>query len=248
MKISVITVCRNAEETIEETVRSVLSQTYKNIEYIIIDGKSTDRTIAVLNKYKDKIDTLISESDRGIYDAMNKAINLCSGEWLFFLNAGDTFINNEIITKVSTEIFNLKKENILYGNVLTNREGDQIINKYDHIDRWFLIRNTICHQATFTKKALYIKFGSFDIKYKIAADYEWLLRMILKNKVTHKYINVEISNYSLDGISNDKAHRNAVLAEYSDIRKIYFSKFEIVVYELYSFILGVLVRIKKLFF
>ena len=100
-KISVITVCFNAVETIEETILSVINQTYSNIEYIIIDGASTDGTVDIVNKYRDKIACFVSEPDKGIYDAMNKAVKVAKGDWLFFINSDDVFINNECLQNVA---------------------------------------------------------------------------------------------------------------------------------------------------
>ena len=99
-KISVVTVCYNAVETIEKTILSVINKTYQNIEYIIIDGASTDGTVDIINRYRDKIAYFVSEPDKGIYDAMNKGINAATGDWISFMNAGDTFYCNKTIHRL----------------------------------------------------------------------------------------------------------------------------------------------------
>lgn len=114
-KISVVTVCYNAINDIEKTILSVINQTYSNIEYIIIDGGSTDGTMDIVNKYKDKIDVIVSEPDKGIYDAMNKGIDRATGDWINFMNAGDCFFNNVALENVFPRNYESVNFDILYG-------------------------------------------------------------------------------------------------------------------------------------
>lgn len=115
MKISVVTVCYNAADTIEKTMLSVLNQTYHDIEYIIIDGGSTDGTVEIIRKYADRIAYWVSEPDKGIYDAMNKGIKVATGEWINFMNAGDSFVNSNVLDR----LMNFHKDGlILYGNII----------------------------------------------------------------------------------------------------------------------------------
>lgn len=167
--ISIVTVCYNAGREIEKTMRSVLSQTYSNIEYIIIDGKSTDGTLEVINRVRDDYNSanliLLSEPDNGIYDAMNKAIKLASGEWINFMNAGDTFFSPNAIEKFFLAA-NVKDDvDILYGDVVFKYPFGNYYRKCDH-DYW-------CHQSLFSRSSIQKKY-LFDLSYKIMADADFI--------------------------------------------------------------------------
>lgn len=246
MKISVITVCKNEVKTIESTILSVINQTYKDIEYIVVDGNSTDGTKTILNKYRKKIKVLISGKDHGIYDAMNKGISKSSGDWVYFLNAGDTFYNKNILKRVTYEFNKLTNEDIFYGNIIAVKNGIKRKDVFDKVNRRYLIKNTICHQAMFTKRDLYKKYGLFSNKYLISADYEWLIRMLFINNVKKRYANITISVHSLDGVSNEIKSRRRVLAEYSEIRDKYFTTFEVIYFKLTSYLINTAVNVKKL--
>lgn len=160
-KITVVTVCYNSAKDIESTLLSVIGQTYPNLEYIIIDGGSKDGTVDIINKYKEKINIYVSEPDKGVYDAMNKAIKLASGEWINFMNAGDTFFSSDAIEKffLSTEIN--EGVDFLYGDVALKYPFGVYYNKCDH-GNW-------CHQSMFSRSSIQKKF-LFDLSYKIMAD------------------------------------------------------------------------------
>ena len=151
-KISVITVVYNGEKYLEHTIQSVINQTYKNLEYIIIDGGSTDGTIDIIKKYKTKIDYWISEKDKGIYDAMNKGINVAnSNSYLLFLNAGDSFYNNQTLKKIFQKYID-NNTGIIYGKTST---GKKILNYNKQITLKDMAQGMmICHQSTFLKKQI----------------------------------------------------------------------------------------------
>jgi glycosyltransferase involved in cell wall biosynthesis len=243
MKISVITVCRNEVKTIEETIKSVIEQSFKNIQFIIVDGDSTDGTKEIINKYRDKIDILIFDKAMGIYGAMNKAVSKASGDYVYFLNANDSFYNKDVVEKVFK---NSEHEDIVYGNVLAKDEAKEWVNKYNKVNRSFLINTSICHQALFVKRSLFKEYGIFDTRYKVVADYDWLLR-VLKRGVKTKYIDIIIANYRMGGISDNKKFRKMVLGEYDEVRAKYFSLVEIIIYKLKTFIIGLLVKLKYSF-
>ena len=174
MKITIITVCKNAQDTIEQTIKSVISQTYNNIEYLIIDGKSTDKTLDIVNKYKNKIDIIISDPDEGIYYAMNKGIEKSSGDIIYFLNSGDLLFNKTTISNV-VKLFKKRNSDILYGDVLLyNKDGLEgpIVKQHKNVNRFYLARDGIYHQAMFVKRNLFKKYGNFNIRFKLQADYE----------------------------------------------------------------------------
>lgn len=204
MKISVITVCFNSEITIERTIKSVIDQDYYSFEYIIIDGASTDKTLEICNKYKDKITHLVSEKDDGIYDAMNKGISLASGDVIAILNSDDYFINNQCLKKIENSFTD--DIDIVFGNVLIFSEKTKKIKRkykssiYKPCLSIFGIQPP--HPASFIKKSIYNKFGTYDKNYRIAGDFDLLTRLTTKGKVNYKIINEYFVMMSDGGISN----------------------------------------------
>ena len=159
--ITIITVVYNAATILEKTIRSVINQSYQNIEYIIIDGNSQDGTLDVIKQYEEKIDYWQSEPDKGIYDAMNKAIELSTGQWISFMNAGDLFYDNETIKSVFVSEKMYSGYNIIYGNTILQWDGfTEIKNPGRDSEMPF------CHQSCFTKLSLLKKY-KFDLKYRI---------------------------------------------------------------------------------
>jgi glycosyltransferase involved in cell wall biosynthesis len=242
MKFSVITVCKNSGSVLEHTIKSVLEQTGADFEYLIIDGGSTDRTLKILKKYQPDIDYCVSEPDFGIYDAMNKAITRSKGDWLYFLNAGDSFLNNSVLAHVSQVT---GSHDLIYGNVIMDMGERKIINSPQNISRFLLLQKTICHQAIFARRQLFIRWGKFETKYKIAADYEWLLRMIFGQQTKQVYYDINISLVDMSGVSNSLQMRPSTLKEYDEIRHKYFTQAEIDVFHLYGKIVSLLTTIKK---
>lgn len=202
-KISIVTVCYNAEKTIESTIQSVLMQTYRPIEYIIVDGFSQDRTIYIINKYsKLMIErgiefVLISERDTGIYNAMNKGISKATGEWIAFMNADDRYTTCDVIEN-TLSLWN-KNSVVIYGNeFIKNNENIRLNIRNDNIDS---IKKNLpfCHQSTFTRTAVMKKY-KFNESYKIAADYNFFLSLYL-NGEGFQYINNDICIYNENGAS-----------------------------------------------
>jgi glycosyltransferase involved in cell wall biosynthesis len=175
--ISIITVVYNGVSTLEQTILSVINQTYKNIEYIIIDGGSTDGTIEIIKKYEDKIAYWVSESDKGIYDAMNKGIDKVTGEWVNFMNSGDIFFDIHIIQQLMDATLFSNNQTIIYGNRIANCNG-QLIEQNISINSIKYIMS-ICHQSCFVPTVLH-KIYPFDISYKIAGDYDFFYKMLNK--------------------------------------------------------------------
>ena len=159
-KISIITVCYNAEKVIENTILSVINQEYNNYEYIIIDGNSKDNTTEIIKKYSNRITYWISEADNGIYHAMNKGIKKSSGDYLIFMNAGDTFYNNKVLAEIFSE--NQSKD-IISGIALTGNEKKWLPAKEIDLCLMYFYTTGLCHQATFIKKEHDIPFP--DISY-----------------------------------------------------------------------------------
>ena len=194
--ITIITVVYNGEKYLEETIQSVINQTYPNVEYIIIDGSSTDRTIDIIKKYEDYIDYWVSEKDGGIYDAMNKGIDASTGTWVNFMNAGDTFEDNEVLSKIKFDQYNNKA--LIYGNKLQNNE---VIYPLD-INKLEVGEIMACHQSMFFNKQILKDELYYDLTYKIYGDFELVNRIYLKFKNDIKYIDLNIAVFQGGGISS----------------------------------------------
>jgi len=215
--ITIVTVVFNGEEYLEKTMLSVINQTYDNVEYIIIDGGSTDGTLEIIKKYEDKVDYWISEKDEGIYDAMNKGIDLAIGTWVNFLNAGDIYENKNII-----EYLNFNESNLLYGKVrnISNDIYNNTFTGYRVSKKDYYYKMPICHQAIFYKTELFKKIGKYDMRFKVSADHEWMLRYYTKENDKSLFQDIVIAKYLLDGFSV----KNALIArkERYHISNIYY--------------------------
>ncbi len=199
-KLSIITVTFNAEDSLEETILSVISQTYKDIEFIIIDGMSTDTTLSIIQKYKDKIANTISERDGGIYHAMNKGIALSTGDYLYFLNSGDRLYSSDTIQKVF-EI--CQDDDVIYGKTaLINKDKSlkkitSIPNNLTH--KSFVSGMPVSHQSIIIKKSL---IEPYDLNYKYVSDQDYIIKALKKAKKI-KNSNLIISKYQLGGFSDN---------------------------------------------
>jgi len=205
-KVSVITVVFNAKNTIAQTIESVLSQTYKNIEHIVIDGGSTDGTLSIIQKYRDKIAKFISKPDQGIYDAMNKGILLASGKVVGFLNADDMFYDKNVIQRVALS-FDNNDIDCIYGNLVyvSCKNIDRITRCWESkefCDGLFQKSWTPAHPTFYCKKNIYERFGLYRTDFKIAADVELMYRFLQKNHVRSKYINADFVRMRDSGVSN----------------------------------------------
>ncbi len=226
-KITIITVCLNSEEVIEKTIQSVVSQNYKNIEYIIIDGNSSDGTLDIIKKYQSSISRLVSEKDSGIYNAMNKGLRLMSGDMVLFLNAGDFLYDNEVIKDVASVFAEKPKIQILYGNIVTDHDGKRRLRKYNNIDRLFFACAMICHQVIFASRELFDEYGYFDERFTRNADYDWFLNIFFRKEVLTYYLDRTISVYDMRGLSSSQLK---FLDEMITSKKKYFSKLEMCFY------------------
>lgn len=192
-KITVVTVCYNAVKEIERTMQSVLNQTYPNIEYIIIDGASTDGTVDVIKKYADRLAYWVSEPDKGIYDAMNKGIKHATGEWLYFIGAGDVLHENFVFDKAVAHFTMM--DTVYYGDVIFNQINKKYWGKFNRIK---LGIGNICHQCIFYPRSVYTKY-KYETKYRIFADYVYNINLYGLYKFN--YIDVVIANYDTVGVS-----------------------------------------------
>lgn len=191
MKISVVTVCYNAVKSIEETMLSVLNQTYDNIEYIIIDGGSTDGTVDIIKKYSDRLAYWVSEPDKGIYDAMNKGIIAATGDYINFMNAGDSFFKKDTI-KYAVQQIRLNSD-IVYGDVALNYDGHTLVQKPMPLEQIYAYQ-PFCHQCCFAISQL-MKSIKFDSKLRILGDYKFFYSQY-NSRRTFQYIPLVIALYN----------------------------------------------------
>lgn len=217
--LSVITVVYNNAKDIERTILSVVKQTYGNIEYIVIDGASTDGTLAIIHQYQNQIAQIISEPDKGIYDAMNKGLSIATGDYVLFMNSGDEFFEKDTVEKVFNKA---KNADIYYGEteiinenlVSQGRRRHQIPKKLSINS--FKYGMSVCHQAIYIKRSL-VNF--YDPKYKLSADIDWILSALGKAKTT---VNTDlyVAKYLIGGQSKQK-HRQSLLERYQIFKKYY---------------------------
>ena len=191
MKISIITICLNSEKTIEKTINSVINQKYKNIEYIVVDGNSTDNTKQILSKHKKFINKFISEKDTGIYNAINKGLNLATGDLISILHSDDCYFNEDTLQNIVKIFSNNKSIACLFGTTIIKRRNSKIIRKYSPVGfkPWMLYLGiSPPHPSMFLKKEVYKKYGTYKENYKIAGDFEFYLRILRKKEINYKII------------------------------------------------------------
>ncbi len=200
LKISVVTVCYNAAVSIEQTMLSVLGQSYPDIEYIVIDGGSTDGTVDIIKEYADRLAYWVSEPDKGIYDAMNKGIAAATGSYINFMNAGDTFASDSVLAEIVPQIN--PNSQIVYGDVVLKYRGTQFHREPLPL-RWFYRTQPFCHQSSLVKLDL-MKSRPFNCAYKIAADYDFFYESYNKGR-EFQYCKLTIATYNAtNGISTDR--------------------------------------------
>lgn len=226
--VSVITVVYNGSASLEQTIISIINQSYSNIEYIIIDGASQDNTLNIVDKYEDNIDYWISEPDQGVYDAMNKGVLNANGDWILFLGSDDILANVNTLQNVfdneNIKLDNNSEFDILLGNVIY-RNNNLINSSFNNLLK---LRNTVHHQAAFYKKKIFLDF-KYNPNFKVSADYELNLKLFLEGAVCLK-VNQIIAICSPDGISG--ACSWSGYSEEINIRSKYLSSIESGIYNI----------------
>lgn len=216
MKISIITATYNSGSTLRDTIRSVLFQSYSNIEYIIIDGGSKDNTLNIINEYKDKIAKVISEPDKGIYDAMNKGITCATGDIIGILNSDDFFTSTNVVEQIVREFEENNSIDAVFGNIhfVKPENLNKPVRYYSSsIFKPSLFRFGFmpAHPSFYVKRTCYEKHGLYDLNYKIASDYDLLIRFLYVNKVTYKYLNMDFVTMRVGGASTESFKSRVVL-------------------------------------
>lgn len=240
MLVSVITICLNEQESLRETCESICCQISNEFEWIVIDGGSTDGSLEIFEKYRERIAVFISEKDSGVYDAMNKGIGQASGDYFVFLNAGDCFFREDIIKLIKEA----PRVDLIVGDLACiDANGETKIKKFQEpLPRNFLRHNMLPHQATFFNSRLFKKFGLYDTSYRIAGDYEYYCRLI-REGITIKHIPVVFSSFNLGGISSTERSRTLRKIENHRVRKKYFAfykfSFECIKMEIKTLLQGI---------
>ena len=189
-KFSIITVTYNAGNVLEDTIQSVVSQTYRHVEYILVDGGSKDNTLDIADRYREHINKIVSEPDKGLYDAMNKGIRLATGEYICFLNAGDELHENETLQRMVVTLKGKEIPDVIYGETaIVDEEGHFLhMRRLSAPERlhWKSFKEgmLVCHQAFFARRELALKHP-YDLQYRFSADFDWCIRIMKDAKYLH---------------------------------------------------------------
>ncbi|MFP4369719.1 MAG: glycosyltransferase family 2 protein [Candidatus Kapaibacterium sp.] len=200
-ELSIITINYNGGGIIRETIESVISQTYRDFEYIVIDGGSTDVSREIIEEYRVKIDKFVSEPDEGVFDAQNKGIKMAEGNYLLFVNGGDRLLKEKSLEEFMSFEFD---EAIVYGDMLVKLpNGFTMRREYPgKIKKHYMFSDTIPHQAALIKRSLFGKTGLFDLRYPITADYHFFLKIIYELKLPYRHISYPLSVFDFSGVSS----------------------------------------------
>lgn len=218
MKVSIITVCYNRKATIGQSIQSVLNQDYPNIEYIIIDGNSSDDTQSIIESYSDKITHYISERDKGMYDAINKGLKLATGDIIGLMHSDDTFYDSKVVSKIVNTFLISSNADAIYGDgiYVTNDAEEKIIRNriggqynFEKLKSGWLP----LHPTVYIKKPIIEKYGYYSLDFKIASDTEFLLRYLFKHKINIVYMNEYVVKMKMGGLSTDYKRIFHVLSE-----------------------------------
>ena len=212
MKITLITTTYNSSATITSCIHSVSIQNYTNIEYLVIDGKSKDNTLEIINSTHNRISKIISEPDKGLYDALNKGIKLATGDYIGILHSDDIFKNKDTLGKVAAYLKEHKPDCLFADVEICDQESlSKVKRRYsakNFSPQLFKFGMMPPHPSVYIKREIFQKFGYYLTDYKIAADYEFLVRLLWKNKISYKYFPQTIVKMRDGGISNQKTLKN----------------------------------------
>lgn len=228
MRVSIITVCFNSEDYILSTIESVLSQDYLDIEYIVVDGNSTDGTVEIIKSFGNKISRWISEPDLGIYDAMNKGINLATGDIIGIVNSDDFFHRNDSISKVVETLKNFPVQSVFADIIFVRRDNPEKVVRYfssQNFKPWKMRFGFMpAHPTFFTYKTNFTKYGSYDSSFEIGADFELLLRFLYKNSISYKYIPIDLMKMRTGGVST-KSLISTLIINQENLRAFKINKY-----------------------
>jgi len=210
-KISVITVNYNNAEGLARTITSVLEQDLQDVEYIVVDGASTDGSLEVISNFEDKLDLWHSAPDTGVYQAMNRGIDRAQGEYILFLNSGDQFNSKDILQSVLPK---LRSAAIYYGDLMFVSGQQEYRRVYpEKVDFRYFMTRSLPHPGSFIPRSLFDSIFRYSEQYQIVSDWEFFLYAVLKEEVCYQHLDMVVSNFELDGMSNDPANKALIEAE-----------------------------------
>ncbi|MDQ6843709.1 MAG: glycosyltransferase [Bacteroidota bacterium] len=233
IKITIITVCKNSERFLAETIESVTGQTYRDIQYIVVDGNSTDGTIDIIKQYSSNIDTWLSEADEGMYDAINKGLKLAVGDYILILNSDDVLASNGTIKNIISNISN-ERPDYFYGNLVKLKEGKtKKVQLFPVTFRQLLFSTHgtfVPHPCFFISNNLNKKLEGYNLNYKYASDYDYILRTLAITGSSGKYVNINITNFrlhdnSITASGRIDAERKKILALHGYYKQPFFKRF-----------------------
>lgn len=225
-KLSIITINYNNATGLEKTLKSLINQNSKDFEYIIVDGNSTDESKRIIDTNKKHIDKWISEKDSGVYNAMNKGIEMANGDYLLFLNSGDMLANSHVLNKILPLLEN--NSDIIYGNLIysLNEVPQTLFTPSKKINLSYFLNSFLPHPSSFIKKSLFQRIGFYNEKFKIISDWEFFLRAIVVNKASYLHIDEVISDFDNSGISSNSENEKLIYNEKQTVYKEFFPNLE----------------------
>jgi glycosyltransferase involved in cell wall biosynthesis len=230
LQVSVITASLNAAAHIETAIGSVAAQTYPRTEHVLIDGGSTDATLEVIERNRNSIGYFVSEPDHGIYDAMNKGIKAASGDILYFLNADDRFCDDRVVEDVVSVFERAPSVEVVYGNLVWDRrDGMERETQPSIVTRASLARGTILHQTVFARRHVFEATNGFSEHYRVVSDYEWMLKVFIRDQRNYQYIDRDIAVMGTEGLSWTSAEWES---ERIDAMRPYFTWYEMLRYRI----------------
>lgn len=250
MRLSIITINRNNAVGLEKTIQSIASQTYKDFEYVVIDGASTDRSIEVIRNLEESFGgrlKWISEPDKGIYNAMNKGIGIAIGDYLQFLNSGDCLASKDVVEQMLRALENAQYPSILYGNMLKDMPDGYLMRDKcfagNEISFLGFYTGTLNHSPTYIRRNLFNKYGIYDESLKIVSDWKWFLQAIILGDERPIYTDIDVTIFDMNGISETNKALNE--SERAVVLRALFPATLLADYERWSFPIGQIRRLKR---
>ncbi len=222
MKFTIVTVCWNSAAVLARARDSLQAQTYRDYEWVVVDGASTDSTMEIVREFDAAPVVSVSEPDKGIYDAMNKGVRMARGEYVFFLNSDDALHDADVLADVAQALEAEPRTELLYGNVVYTYPSRKLLRTFSHIDARSLPFEDLCHQATFARRALFERLGTFDTRFRLNADYDWLIRVFRSGAHT-RWFDRRIAQFTVGGAHTQDTRKLA--EERRRVRLQYMSPF-----------------------